>query len=122
MKKQRGHDEPKSPLWRITLFARNLLTEVVPLPKVLTLAFAGICVLVAVLWFVFRRTPVGSRFLARFLWVDTAANFVIIPMTLFGLGRLSTRIFDAFDQPTLAEGSIIATQLALYIAVAIGFG
>ena len=86
------------------------------------LAFAGICVLVAVLWFIFRRTPVGSRFLARFLWIDTAANFVIIPMTLFGLGRLSTRVFDAFDLPAWAEGSIVATQFALYIAVAIGFG
>ena len=43
-------------------------------------------------------------------------------MTLFGLGRLSTRVFDAFDLPAWAEGSIVATQFALYIAVAIGFG
>ena len=35
-------------------------------------------------WLVLRRTKKMSRLLARYLWIDTAANLVIIPLRHIG--------------------------------------
>ena len=87
-----------------------------------SLVFAACLVLLALVWFIFRRSGVGSRLLARRSWIDTAANFVIIPMTIFGVGYVIARLFDAFGNTALANGAILVTQLSLYVTVTIGLG
>ncbi len=86
------------------------------------LVFAGGAVLLALIWIVFRITPVGSRLLTRYVWIDTAANIVIIPLTIFGVGRLSTRLFEALEKDELAGWSALITQLVLYVTITIGLG
>ncbi|WP_317056563.1 mechanosensitive ion channel domain-containing protein [Roseovarius rhodophyticola] len=87
-----------------------------------SLIFAGIALLVACLWVVFRSTGAGARLLSRYLWIETAANFLIIPLTIFGVGRLSTEVLESFDQTRLAVVSDTLMQALLFVAVAVGLG
>ena len=77
---------------------------------------------IAILWLIFRRTRVGAKLLSRYLWVETAATFVIIPLTIFGIGDLSSEVFKLFNHNELAAFSEKATQVILFVAVAIGLG
>lgn len=87
-----------------------------------SLALAGIALSVTVVWLIFRRTPIGARLLSRFLWIETAANLVIIPLIIFGLGHMTTKVLQSFGQMKLAEISAMAMQLMLFVAVAVGLG
>lgn len=87
-----------------------------------SLILAGTALLIACLWLVFRRTKPAKKLLSRYLWIDTAANFVIIPLTIFGVGRFLTKVFEAFDQEGISAASETVTQALLFVAVAIGLG
>ena len=85
-----------------------------------SLMLAGIALTIALLWIVYRRTRFGAKLLSRYLWVGTAANFVIIPLTIYGVGRLTTRVFETVEQFNFARISETTTQLLLILTVAIG--
>ena len=87
-----------------------------------SLVFLGGLLLLALFWVLFRLTKTGTRLLSRYMWIDTAANFVLIPLAIFAFGRLLTRSFEAFENVDLAETSATLTQLALYTTVTIGIG
>jgi small-conductance mechanosensitive channel/CRP-like cAMP-binding protein len=78
--------------------------------------------LIAMVWLIFRRTGGGAKLLSRYLWVETAANFVIIPLIIFGIGDLSTKVFESYDRLELAEISTTVMQSMLFVAVAVGLG
>ena len=83
---------------------------------------AGTALLVALLWLVLRRSKSGAKLLSRYLWIETAAHFVIIPLTIFGVGRLTTEVLDSLDQVDLAAISDTLMKAVLFVAVAIGLG
>ena len=87
-----------------------------------SLVLAGTALMIAILWIIYRRTRFGTKMLSRYLWVGTAANFVIIPLTIYGLGRLTTKVLETLDQANLATISATLTQLLLILTVAIGLG
>ena len=87
-----------------------------------SLIFAGIALTIALLWIIYRRTRFGAKLLSHYLWVGTAANFIIIPLSIYGVGRLTTRAFETFDQFNFAAISETTTQLLLILTVAIGIG
>ncbi|WP_299288237.1 mechanosensitive ion channel domain-containing protein [uncultured Tateyamaria sp.] len=86
------------------------------------LMLAGGSVILALVWFIFRRTTLGRRVLSRYMWIDTAANFVIIPLTIFGVGRFLARLFDLLQFAELANLTVTITQLALYVTIFVGLG
>ena len=87
-----------------------------------SLVLAGSALLISIVWLVFRRTQGGSKLLARHLWIDTAAGFIIIPLVIFGIGDLSTEVLESFDQTKLAAFTTNAMQSLLFVAIAVGFG
>lgn len=87
-----------------------------------SLIIAAELLLVALIWVVLRRTRYMSRFLSRYMWVETAANFIIIPLIILGLGRLAVRGLDLLGYPAWANGAQNTMHLALSVAVAIGLG
>lgn len=87
-----------------------------------SLVLAGSALLIAVLWLIFRRTRGGTKLLSRYVWIETAANFIIIPLMIFGIGDLSTKVLEGFDQVKLAEFSADTMQLVLFVALAVGLG
>ena len=91
-------------------------------PVLASLLLAGSALLITMVWLVFRRTQGGAKLLSRYLWIETAANFVIIPLIIFGIGHLTTNVLKAFDQIKLAAMSATAMQLMLVVALAIGLG
>lgn len=86
------------------------------------LVLAGGALLLAVLWMIFRRSGYGAKLLSRYLWIETAANFIIIPLAIFGVGSLSSRVLEAFGQTELASISTVLMQSVLFVAVAVGLG
>ena len=91
-------------------------------PVLESLVLAGGALLITTIWLIFRRTPVGAKLLLRHSWVETAANFVIIPLIIFGIGDLTTKVLESIGQVDLAVLSARAMQLVLFVAVAIGLG
>ena len=87
-----------------------------------SLVLAGSALLLAILWLIFRRTRGGTKLLSRYLWIETAANFLIIPLTIFGIGDLTTKVLESLAKPTLAAISATAMQSVLFVSIAIGIG
>lgn len=87
-----------------------------------SLILAGSALVIAFLWLIFRRTRGGIKLLSRYVWIETAANFIIIPLVIFGVGDLSTKVLETFEQTELAGFSTGAMQLVLFVAVAVGLG
>ena len=77
---------------------------------------------ITILWLIFRRTRYGVKLLSRHSWVGTAANFIIIPLIIFGIGDLSTTVLESFNQVQLAAISATAMQTVFSVSVAIGLG
>ena len=73
-------------------------------------------------WLLVRRSRYMRSVLERHLWIDTAANLVIIPLVIFGTGRVATRVMDAFGFGALAAWSHGLMQLLLAVAIAVGLG
>ncbi|MDB3935588.1 mechanosensitive ion channel family protein [Granulosicoccus sp.] len=91
-------------------------------PFLESLVLAAGALLITIIWLIFRRVRGGSELLARHLWVDTAAGFVIIPLIIFSIGNLATEILQSFGQVELATFLENAMQTMLFVAVAIGLG
>lgn len=83
---------------------------------------AGSALAIAMVWLIFRRSAIGAKLLSRYLWIETAANFVLIPLIIFGVGDLSTTVLVSLGQAELATLSANAMQLLLIVAIAIGLG
>lgn len=103
-----------------TELSMNMINMTTPVGE--SLVLAGIALLIAILWIIYRRTRFGAKMLSRYLWVGTAANFVIIPLTIYGLGHLTTKVLETLEQPNFAAISATTTQLLLILTVAIGIG
>ena len=87
-----------------------------------SLVMAGCALLITILWLIFRRTQLGAKLLSRHSWAGTAANFIIIPLIIFGLGDLTTKVLESFAQVRLAAFSATAMQTVLSVSLAVGLG
>jgi len=84
-------------------------------------AFGGLSLLFIV-WLVLPLIAFVADLRARFIWVGSIASLIVIPVFIYGFGRLGTQMFDAFGADALAKATDVVTGLAFSIAIAVGLG